>query len=732
MGRLLIVSNRLPVSVEKRKGTVYYNHSVGGVVAGLSAFRKSQPSMWIGWPGISAERIEKEKKSIEKKLISQYNCHPVFLTQSSIEKYYHGFSNRTIWPLFHYFTQHAIYDRNLWEEYEQVNKLFCDIVSETTEKGDIIWVHDYHLMLLPSLLRERIPHATIGLFFHIPFPSSELFRLLPERKEILNGLLGADLIGFHTYDCVNHFLSSVRRLIGCEHTYGQVSVGERIVRVDSFPMGIDYALFSGAAQDRNVKGEKARYLKKLGKNRVILSVDRLDYTKGITQRLEAFSSFLGRNPEYRGKVTLVLVAVPSRTQVEAYKQLKKQVDELVGRINGEYATIDWTPIWYIYRSLPFASLASLYSIADVCLVTPLRDGMNLIAKEYVATKKDGKGVLILGEMAGASKELGEAIIINPNNTAEIADALKRALTMPESEQTARNRAMQERLRRYDVTRWARDFVDRLLDTKKLQKELHAKRLSVVMRAKLKSDYDRSKKRLFLLDYDGTLIPFRERPEEAEPDQGLLALLRNLVKDEKNEVIIISGRDRNSLQNWFGTLDLGLVSEHGAWIKKKGGEWNTIEPLTDEWKEKIRPLLELHVDRTPGAFIEEKEFSMAWHYRRSDPGIGATRAGELIDNLLNLTTNLNLQILRGNKVIDIKIAGISKERAVSQWVSKEEWEFVLAVGDDWTDEDIFAALPDDAYSIKVGFAPSIAKYNLDSPGEIVLLLGELITGGPLRS
>lgn len=688
--------------------------------------------MWIGWPGISTERIEEERKNIQKELVSKFDCHPVFLTNNSIEKYYHGYSNRTIWPLFHYFTQHATYDRSFWQEYKQVNEVFCDVVAEVGKKDDIIWIHDYHLMLLPRLLRKRMPDATIGIFFHIPFPSSELFRLLPQRKEILDGLLGADLIGFHTYDYVNHFLSSVRRLSAYEHSYGQISVGERIVRVDSFPMGIDYARFSKAIQDRNVKTETAKHLKRLRKQKVILSIDRLDYTKGITHRLEAFSIFLRRNPEYKGKVTLVLVAVPSRTQVDTYRQLKKKVDELVGRINGEYGTIDWTPIWYMYRSLPFASLASLYSIADVCLVTPLRDGMNLIAKEYIATRSDGRGVLILSEMAGASKELGEAIIINANNKIEIADALKQALTMPESEQTDRNKTMQERLRRYDVARWAQDFVDRLLDTKKLQKELHAKRLSEVVRAKLKSDYNRSKRRLFLLDYDGTLIPFRERPEEAKPDHGLLALLEKLAEDEKNEVVIISGRDRNSLQNWFGKLDLGLVSEHGAWTKERKEEWKTIEPLTDEWKDRIRPLLELHVDRTPGAFIEEKEFSIAWHYRRADPGIGATRAGELTDNLLNLATDLNLQVLRGNKVIDIKIAGVSKERAAAQWIEKEEWEFVLAAGDDWTDEDIFAALPDDAYSIKVGFTPSMAKYNLDSPGEVVLLLGELITDRPLKS
>lgn len=725
VNRLLIVSNRLPVSVEKRKGELLYRPSVGGVATGLSTFYKSHDSTWVGWPGIATERILDSREEVREKLASEFDCYPVFLSQSNIEKYYRGYSNRTIWPLFHYFTQHAVYRDAPWNEYVKTNELFCGEVESVANPGDMIWIHDYHLMLLPRMLREKLPDVTIGFFLHIPFPSSEIFRLLPQRQEILKGLLGADLIGFHTHDYVNHFLSSIRRLMGYEHSCGLLIAGEKVLRVDSFPMGIDYDRFSGAREHPDVRKEIEKHTDELGGQTVILSVDRLDYTKGIIQRLEAFSTFLSSSPEYRGKVTLLLVAVPSRTQVITYKALKRHLDELVGRINGEFGTMDWMPIRYIYRSLGFAELTSLYSVADVCLVTPLRDGMNLIAKEYVACRGDTGGVLILSEMAGASKELGEAVIVNPNSVLEMGNALKTALTMPESEQKERIGAMQERLKRYDVVRWAEDFVERLKETRQIQEDMHAKRLSEVMRSKLITDYRGSSRALFLLDYDGTLMPIVDRPEDAGPDHGLLALIARLSENSKNDVVIISGRDKSTLQEWLGDLAVGLVSEHGAWIRKKGDKWRTIEPLSSDWKSLIRPILELYVVRTPGSFIEEKELSLAWHYRKTDPSTGIFRAGELIDNLVGLTSNLGLQVMSGDKVVEVKVSGVSKERAALQWISRDDWDFIIAVGDDRTDEDLFAALPEDAYSIKVGLGASKARYNLDSPGDVLLLLGELI-------
>jgi len=725
MQRLLIVSNRLPLTIQERKGDLHVEPSVGGLATGLSSWHKSYPSIWIGWAGIGRKKIKGEK-DIMARLLSE-NCHPVSLSQPDVEAYYQGFCNRTIWPLFHYFPLYAEYSEDFWQAYERVNIAFANVVAGIARPNDIIWIHDYHLMLLPKLLRERLPKATMGFFLHIPFPSFEIFRLLPWRKQILEGLLGADLAGFHTYDYTGHFLDSVHRLLGYEVAMGQTTVADRVVRADAFPMGINYEQFSSVAQDQKAQAERKRFHRKLGDCQVILSVDRLDYTKGIPERLEAFSVFLDRNPKFKRKVILVLLVVPSRIRVEHYIQLKKQLDGLVGEINGKHGTIGWMPVWYLYRSLPFHSLAALYSLADVALVTPLRDGMNLVAKEYTTTKTDGKGVLILSETAGAAQELGEAIIINANNQEEIAQALVKALEMPEQEQIERNRIMQKRLRRYDVVRWANEFMDKLLYTKKLQREMEEKALTYEMQRKLASDFQESDKALLLLDYDGTLVPFSPKPVDAMPGANLLRLLEKFTKNPRNEVVLISGRDKDTLEGWFGGLNVGLVAEHGVWIKEKGGGWETIETLTSEWKEEVHPILESWVDRTPGSFIEEKEFSLVWHYRKANPKLGELRARELINNLSNITANLNLQVLEGSKVVEVINTGINKGRTALIWISREEWDFILALGDDWTDEDTFKALPSTAWSIKVGFGASAARFSLSSPSKATSLLRKMVGG-----
>lgn len=703
-----------------------YRWSTGGVATGLGSFYKSyNSSIWVGWPGIAWEEVKGNEKNLETKLMSEFGCYPVHLSRRDVEKYYHGFSNKTLWPLFHYFIQYVVYDKSFWEAYVHVNGLFSKAIFDIAKEDDIIWIHDYHLMLLPKLIREKLPDATIGFFNHIPFPSFEIARLLPWRKEILEGLLGADVIGFHTYDYTRHFLSSVHRLLGYEHSLGQIAGGDRIIRADAFPMGIDCEQFSKATYDPQVQKEVTRLRKKVGGRRVILSVDRLDYTKGIPQRLEVFNAFLHTNPEYKEKVVYILVAVPSRTNVEHYRLLKKEVDELVGRINGRYGTVGWTPVQYLYRSLPFHALISLYSVADVCVVTPLRDGMNLIAKEYIATRTDGSGVLILSEMAGAAAELGEAISVSPTNREEMVEALEKALTMSDREQIERMMPMQKRIQRYNVMRWSEDFMDKLVSTKRLQKEMRAKILTPEVKRRLVSDYLRAERRLLLLDYDGTLSPFFERPEDAKPGDELLRLLERLAEDPKNEVVLISGRDRDTLDEWFGGLPLSFVAEHGVWIKEE--EWDMVEPLANDWKGEIQPILELCVDRTPGSFIEEKEFSLVWHYRKADADLGAIRARELTHELVSLTANLNLQVLEGSKVVEVKNIGINKGRAALRWIRKERWGFMLAIGDDTTDEDIFDVLPKTAYSIRVGLAPSLAKFNLESPGGVLLLLRELTLG-----
>jgi trehalose 6-phosphate synthase/phosphatase len=725
MNRLLIVSNRLPVTIQKKKKQLYFNPSVGGLATGLGSFYKSFNSKWIGWCGITSEKIGlEEKKAIETKLEKDFSSHPVFLSKRDVELYYSEFCNKTLWPLLHSFTQYATYDRNSWVTYKKVNEIFANSVLEIAEPEDMVWIHDYHLMLLPKLLRKKHPNMTIGFFLHTPFPNSDVFRLLPWRKEILQDLLDADLIGFHTYSYVQNFLMTVRRLLGLNHTLGKIIIGNHLAKVDSFPIGIDYPRFAEAETRPKVQASIAKLSGRLGKTKNILSIDRLDYTKGVLHRLKGFDLFLKNYPEFKGKVTLVLVAVPSRTKVKRYQSLKKNVDELIGKINGDHGKVGWTPIQYMYHSLPFHTLLALYRISDVAMVTPLADGMNLIAKEYIATKTDGKGVLVLSEMAGAVEELREAIIVNPNSVEEIAEALKKALSMPEDEQVRRNRTMQERLRNYDIKVWAHDFMNSLSQVKKDQRELSAKEVGSEIKTKIVNDYLRSQRRLIFLDYDGTLVPFAATPEAAKPDAELQNLLGSLAEDAKNKVVIISGRNKEALEEFFGDVKIGLVAEHGAWIRDERGKWATTGDYNTDWKGKVRPILDRFKRRTPGALVEEKNFSLVWHYRRADPELASVRVAELKETLYFLTANLKVEVAEGNKIVEVKNAGINKGRAAMNWIGKKQWDFILAVGDDLTDEDLFRELPDRAYSIKVGLAPSRAKLRLKSQAEVRSLLKSL--------
>ncbi len=489
-------------------------------------------------------------------------------------------------------------------------------------------------------------------------------------------------------------------------------------------MGIDYEKYSRAIEDPGVANEANKIRRRVGERKIILSVDRLDYSKGIIERIEAFDLFLSRNPQYRGKVTLIMVAVPTRTGVEDYKALRNRLEQLVGRINGEYGTMGYIPVWYLYRSLPFKQLTALYNISDVALVTPLTDGMNLIAKEYIAAKTDKPGVLIISEMTGAARELGEALVVNSCNKEAIVQAIQKALEMPQLEQMERNRIMQERLRRYNVSRWSEEFLCALSEIKKTQQELSARRLSEPIIAQLLEGYGKSIKCLFLLDYDGTLVGFKGKPAEAGPDEEILTLLGSLLQNPKNTVVIISGRDKNTLEEWFGNLGAALVAEHGGWIRRDGKDWQSVQPFDVKWKDTIRPIMELYADRTPGSIVEEKNFSIVWHYRRADPELAYLRVQELKSALLNLTENLDIGVFEGSKILEVKSMVVTKGKAAETWIGRKKWDFILAAGDDYTDEEMFGSLPEHAYSIKVGLAASKARFNVDSVKEIRFLLKKL--------
>lgn len=719
--RLYIVSNRLPVKIADQDGTLVFSRSEGGLATGLDSLRISCEKHWIGWPGMCVKR-EEDKRDIRSRL-GEMNFHPVFLSEAQIENYYEGYSNSTIWPLCHYFFAYTLYKKCFWEAYECVNQLFCAEISRQVEPGDRVWIQDYQLMLLPDMLRKACPEVCIGYFHHIPFPSYELFRILPERSELLKGLLGADFIAFHTHEYMRHFISAAERVLRIDFKLDEAQLGDRVVRVDALPMGINYELYHEASDNPAVREAIDRTRKYFGEHKLILSVDRLDYSKGILHRLSGFASFLKNHPDYHGKVSLAMVIVPSRDHVGSYAELKTKIDEEIGSINGRYSTMDWTPVCYFYRGFSFEELTAMYYVADIALITPLRDGMNLVAKEYVAAKRENPGVLILSEMAGASVEMADALLINPNDTDEIETAICRALEMPEEEQKARLDRMRKIVSMQTVNKWASDFMDEMGEVSAKTMRLREKRISAATSDLIRRKYGNARRRLILLDYDGTLAAIRERPEEAKPTEELLSLLSELSENPDNHVVVNSGRDPATLDEWLGSLPVSLAAEHGAFYKE-GGIWHK-NVNKKEWDPELLSVLRLFVGKTPHTRLEIKKAALAWHYRESDAWVGSLRARQLIDVLTPLCMRLQLQVLFGDKVVEVKSPEYNKGSEVNRLLARNRYDFILAMGDDRTDEDMFKALPEDAVTIKIGPVSEMARYNLMSQVEVLPFLRSIV-------
>lgn len=735
MKRLFMIANRLPFEVSDNNGIKELLPYGDGLDSGLRNFHGSFDIKWVGRAGINIDEInESEKQYVDNKLRSE-NCIPIYLDQQLNTAFIEGFCDNTLWPVFNYFIETSRYNPEHWESYKKVNQIYADALLKYINEDDIIWVHDYHLMLLPKLIREKMPNVSIGYFQHIPFPSFEVFRLLPWRMEILEGILEADLVGFHTYDYQRHFMSCVRRLLGLETFFNRIRLDERMVKVDAFPKGVDFEFFNNTAtelatnkeaQHSEIRKELQEFLKRDKERKIILSIDRLDYTKGIPNRIKAFELFLNTYPEYREKVSLFLFVKPSRENVIDYRELKKQMDELVGRINGMYGSISWMPIWYFYRATDRMEALELYTSADIALITPTRDGMNLPAKEYIASRHDKTGVLILSEMAGAAKELGESLIVNPNSRVEVAEAIHQALNMSKAEQIKRNSALQKRLKIYNEERWANDFIHSLEEVKRLQESNYTRKVTNPFIKKLVDKYRNSKKRIIFLDYDGTLTGFHNDPQKAMPDEELYEIMEKLTSNKNNTIVVISGRDKETLSKWFKKYydNLAFIAEHGVWNKNPGEEWTMSNQIDKEWMDIIEPVLQNFVDRTPRSFIEYKNYSLVWHYRHADPDMGQQRAWELKDDLKNYIANLNLEIMDGDMVIEIKNAGINKGMAALNKIGKEKFDFILALGDDWTDEYTFNAMPDSAYTIKVGTKSTAAHYYINDVQSVRSLLKQL--------
>src|SRR5918992_2161085 len=726
MPRVLIVANRLPVTVHPSETGVDVQKSSGGLATGLLRPHEQSGGLWIGWPGTNDDEISEEQRVTLDQQLADLRLVSVPLTANQVARYYEGFSNGVLWPLFHYLLDQVPLDVRDWESYVEVNQKFADVVAEHYKSGDLIWVHDYQLLLLPELLRERLPDARIGFFLHIPFPAEELFRTLPERERLLRGLLGADLVGFHTPAYLRYFAASLIQVLGLTINIDRVQLSDREVRLGVFPMGVDAAAFSSLAEAAEIQAE-AKALKEDGALKLLVGVDRLDYTKGIPRRLLTYERLLQNHPELRERVRLVQVAVPSRTNVEAYQEFRAVVDGLVGRINGEFGTPRWVPVHYIYRGLSEPELVALYRAADVMLVTPLRDGMNLVAKEFVASRTDGDGVLVLSEFAGASWELPEAIQVNPYDVEGIGESYYRALIMDEEERRTRLAPLRDRVATYDVHHWASTFLQQLEATTQPAQAARTPAGWQAVRRELRARLRESEDLLALLDYDGTLVPYTATPELARPDPTLLELLGALAGRPRSEIHVVSGRARETLEHWLGALPLALHAEHGFWSRGVGStEWTATAEVGGSWREPALNILRDITARTPGSLIEVKSVALAWHYRMAEREAGERRANELRLHLSQLLSNQPVEILAGHKVVEIRPYGIHKGRIVPP-LSPERLAStaVLAIGDDRTDEDLFAALPPEAISIKVGPGPTQARFRIDGVPAARALLQSLI-------
>ncbi len=721
--RLLIVSNRLPVTIHQDGDEFTVERSSGGLATALSHPHAAGSSLWLGWPG-SAYESDADRRRLTRLLHDTYRFSPVYLTDEQVQRYYYGFSNGALWPLCHFFEAHVVYDDEEWEAYVQVNRLFCDAVAEEVRGDELIWVHDYHLFLLPDMLRQRFPEARIGFFLHTPFPPSELFRVLPCREVLLRGLLGADVVGFQTFNNLQNFLYSVYRVLGIAADMNALSYEGRPVHCAVHPISVDPKQFLKALDsDADTLGESRRLDEAMGDRKVILGMDRLDYSKGIPGRLRAYQRLLGAHPEWREAVTMVQVAVPSREQVTAYQDLRRQVDELVGEINGTYGTTTWTPVQYVHRNLPFAEICALLRRADIALITPLRDGMNLVAKEYVVCQKERAGALILSEFAGASSELGEAFFVNPYDTEGMAARMHEVLSSSDEALADRMGALHRRVCGHTVHAWAQKFLDELTS---VQTQHTPCALNDTAQRRLLVAYAKAEKRVLLLGYDGASSSSVERWYRTAPGADLLDALQVLSQDPCNTVAVLSGEERGNMENWFGSCGAVLVAEEGGWIRESPQvPWRqTLADLDDDWKATARPILEDAVARIPGSALEERGHSLGWQYHLADPEFSLWQARELYGQLQAMLLGSGLQVQRGNKLVEIKWAEIHKGMFGAQIIAAAGADFIMAIGGQPSDEALFESVPPEQWTVKTGTGFSRAQFVLPTTADAVALLQTL--------
>ncbi len=716
VGRTIIVANRIPFNANFSGRKMTLERAVGGLATGLRGIHSSLGSLWVGsFPpdrDLSASRRRRLLKAL-----SDEGVVAVSLDEEEQEGFYESLSNGVIWPLFHSHVDGLPLQIEGWEQYRTVNRRMAEAVVEAYRPGDTVWVHDYQMMLVPRMVRDLVPDARIGFFLHIPFPSPDVVRVFPWCDEVLNGLLGSDLIGFHIPSYLANFVASTRQLLGLETDVDDIIIGDQSVRVGVFPLGVDAEAWSDLGRSEGVRERAATIRDDANGQQLIVGVDRLDYTKGIGRRFLAIDRLLERRPEFRGTVRLIQVSVPSRESVESYASFRRQVDELVGRINGRWGSANWVPVHHIYRSLEDTEIAALYQAAHVMIVSPVRDGMNLVAKEFVATRTDGDGILVLSEFAGAASELAAAFRMNPFDLDGTVDTLAEALTLKKGERRRRMALLRSRVSEKTAAAWADEFLNALyaVPTEPTGVPIGPEELGRQVLEKISSGALLH----LVLDYDGTLVPIVATPPEAAPDSELLDVLSKLARRPGVRVDVVSGRSRQDLEAWLGETGVGLFAEHGAWVKTgKTPAWAQIGGAHEGWRPGVERILSYFLGTTPASFEEPKGSSIAWHYRGTDSeplgplGFGDLKARELRSTLAEVLAGTPAHALPGNKVVEIVGSGATKGIAAARAAAATDASsIIVAMGDDRTDEDMFKALPKTSFTVKVGNGATRARFRM---------------------
>lgn len=722
--RVVIASNRLPVRIHREPGQrPVLVPSTGGLATGLARAHRASNGLWFGWSG-----LDRELEGEERALMNSAGLEPLDLDSTEIEGFYQDISNRALWPLLHGFTERVVWKEGSWETYRLVNERFAERIAASLTGDELVLVQDYHLALLPALLRERLPRLRIGHFMHIPFPAPEVFRVFPRRTALLEGLLGADAVGFHTAGYAANFRESCERIVGHLAQGTELRVGPRTVSVYASPLGLDVDTWTDDGDAAEVEREMARLEEEIGGRRVVLGVERLDYSKGIPERLEAFGGLLEDAPELAEEVVFFQVAVPSRTALEDYAELESEVAEIAGRINASAGRIGRQPLHYQFGGVERSRLKALYRLADVCMVTPLRDGLNLVAKEYVACRGQDDGVLVLSEFAGAAEELHEAIPVNPYDPMGMKAALRQALDMDEDEQRRRMAPMRERTLANTVERWTEDALQRLVEA---PRSTSAKPLRGDEAARLVGELSSQETRALILDYDGTLREFTDDPAGAVPPQATVDLLTELAATTGTSLWVVSGRDRDFLASHLGETGAGLVAEHGAFVRWPDAARDRFERLlgSDElpWRAGVRRRMARAAGALQHSFVEEKSAGLAWHYRAADRRAGQ-RAARTLRNELRLTLAREpVEVMAGDHVIEVRSRDVTKAAALQRLADMHHFwpEGALIAGDDVTDETMFEAFADVSHTVLVGDRETAAHHRVPHPAALRALLAELL-------